>query len=129
GVGSGVLSILALKMGARKVCAVDIDPLAIEEVKRNLQLNSLDGSRVELLLGEINVVQGKFDFVAANIGPYFHLEYLPEMKNLLERNGKILLSGFEEGDLPRIEEKIREVGLKILETLVLSSWVSMVCQN
>ena len=69
GVGSGVLSILALKMGARKVCAVDIDPLAIEEVKRNLQLNSLDGSRVELLLGEINVVQGKFDFVAANIGP------------------------------------------------------------
>jgi ribosomal protein L11 methyltransferase len=129
GVGSGILSILALKMGACRVCAVDIDPLAIEEVERNLTLNGIDISKVELLLGDIATVGGEFDFIVANIGPYFHLEYLPKMQRLLTGKGKILLSGFEVQDLPPIEEKIHQVGLTVLDTMVLSSWVSLVCQN
>lgn len=128
GVGSGVLSILALKMGAKKVCGIDIDPLAIEEVRRNLVLNDLDDSCVELLVGDMSRVQGKFDFIAANLGPYFPLEYLPVMKDHLEKDGKILLSGFEEGDWPPIEQKVHEVGLAILEAAVMSSWMSVVCQ-
>lgn len=129
GTGSGILSILALKMGAKRVCAVDIDPLAIEEVGRNLQLNGLEVSHLELLRGELSVVQGRFDFIAANIGPYFHQEYLPEMSSHLEEKGMLLLSGFEVDDLSSVQRSIDEVGLSVLESLVLSSWVSVVCRR
>ncbi|MGQ9747660.1 MAG: 50S ribosomal protein L11 methyltransferase [Candidatus Caldatribacteriaceae bacterium] len=129
GTGSGILSILALKMGAKRVCAVDIDPLAIEEMERNLQLNDLEMSRVERIVGEIDMVQGRFHLVAANVGPHFHLENLPTMKELLEKGGFVILSGFEEHDATPIVEKTRKVGLSILKTQVFSSWVSMVCQG
>lgn len=129
GTGSGILSVLALKMGAKRVCAVDIDPLAMEEMERNLQLNDLEVSQVECIVGEINMVQGRFHLIAANVGPHFHLENLPTMKKLLEREGFIILSGFEEHDATPIVEKAREVGLSILKTQVFSSWVSMVCQG
>ncbi|NSW75492.1 MAG: 50S ribosomal protein L11 methyltransferase, partial [Candidatus Atribacteria bacterium] len=99
-----------------------------EEVRRNLVLNNLDDSCMELLVGDMSRVQGKFDFIAANIGPYFTLEHLPVMKDHLEKDGKILLSGFEEGDWPPIEQKIHEVELAILEAAVMSSWMSVVCQ-
>ncbi|MEN3188584.1 MAG: 50S ribosomal protein L11 methyltransferase, partial [Atribacterota bacterium] len=129
GIGSGILSILALKMGAKRVYGIDVDPLAIEEVQRNLALNDLENSHVELFVGDMSRVEGKFDFIVANIGPYFSLKYLLIMTNHLEKGGKILLSGFEEGDWPPIEQKIHELRLVLLEKLTVSSWMSVVCQS
>ncbi|NPB05342.1 MAG: 50S ribosomal protein L11 methyltransferase [Aquificae bacterium] len=66
GSGSGILSIFALKRGAKKAVAVDVDPLAVEETLENAVLNGV-ADRIEVLQGGPSAVKGIFDLVLANL--------------------------------------------------------------
>ncbi len=128
GTGSGILAIFAVKKGAGRVCAIDIDPSAIEEVHRNMSLNGIESSWIECLVGEISTVSGPFDCVVANVGPAFHLEHLGGMKALTREGGFVILSGFEEADFPPIKKKMMEIGLILVDSYSLSSWMTVVCE-
>jgi len=126
GSGSGILSILAAKLGGRRIVALDIDPHAGEELKRNLSLNGIEFSTIEFRENGIEEIKEKFDFIVCNIGANFHLGHLETMKNLLPEGGILVLSGGEEKDLALLREKAKGLGLEEMEAKIDSSWVTIV---
>ncbi|HQE25435.1 MAG TPA: 50S ribosomal protein L11 methyltransferase [Candidatus Atribacteria bacterium] len=125
GSGSGILSLLAVKLEGGKIVAVDIDPQAREELRRNLSLNGIELSRVDFREGEIAQIEEQFDFIVCNIGTTFHLLHLETMNNLLNEEGILVLSGIEEKDFFLLQEKAATLGLEEKEVRVDSFWVSV----
>lgn len=92
GCGSGILAIAALKLGAKRVIGVDIDPQAIQASRDNAERNNV-GEKIELYLAKDLPNNLQADVVVANIlaGPLKELE--PQINNLVKTNGKLGLSG------------------------------------
>lgn len=125
GSGSGILSILAARLEGGRIVALDIDPHAGEELRRNLSLNDIDFSRVNFKEEEIEEIKENFDFIVCNIGTNFHLLHLETMNNLLNEEGILVLSGGEEKDFSLLQEKAKILSLKEKEIKVDSSWVTV----
>jgi ribosomal protein L11 methyltransferase len=125
GCGTGILSILAEKLGAAEALAVDNDGWALRNARLNLDLNRT---------GKVKVVEndgfiwGKefFDVVLANINLNVLLVDMPGYGRVLAENGKLLLSGFLEADGPAVKRACKQVSLKISGKLVRDGWMAMV---
>lgn len=92
GCGSGILAIAALKLGAKRVIGVDIDPQAMQASRDNAERNNVS-EKIELYLAKDLPNNLQADVVVANIlaGPLKELE--PQINNLVKTNGKLGLSG------------------------------------
>jgi ribosomal protein L11 methyltransferase len=91
GCGSGVLAIAALKLGAREVLAVDIDPQAIQATRDNAQRNAVAG---QLRVGPVgDLAEFRSDILLANILAEPLKELAPRFADLLEPAGRVVLSG------------------------------------
>ena len=111
GCGTAILAILAAKMGARKVFAVDIDAVAARSAWGNCRWNRV-GTRVETACGDASLLQmSTYDVLLANIHRNIILEDLPTYHRSLRRNGRLLLSGFYEADIPVITQAALALGL------------------
>ena len=123
GTGTGVLAILAEKMGASKIEAIDIDEWSIENGNENLVQNQ---SKKILLhkSGEI-ATAGKFDIILANINRNIILQQLEAMKAHLSPGGVIVLSGLLTGDEEMITTKAENVALKLLSVSERNSWICL----
>ena len=111
GCGTAILAILAAKMGARKVFAVDIDAVAAHSAWGNARWNRV-GTRVETACGDASLLQmGTYDVLLANIHRNIILEDLPTYVRSLRRGGHLLLSGFFTADAPAIYEAALSLGL------------------
>ena len=100
GCGTAILGILAAKMGAEKVYAVDIDAVAAESAWGNARWNRV-GSRMEIRCGDASLLQmGKYDVILANINRNILLQDMPTYVRSLRWGGTLLLSGFFEADVP-----------------------------
>ena len=108
GTGSGILAIGAAKLGFRHVTAVDIDPMAIDAAKRNVEENSL--LNVSVKEGDITSAEGAFDLIAANLLSGILIDIAPEIVSRLNPGGKAVLSGMlagQEGDVIKALRKSR----------------------
>ena len=104
GCGTAILAILAAKMGARKVFAVDIDAVAAHSAWGNCRWNKV-GTRVETACGDASLLQmGTYDVLLANIHRNIILEDMATYVRSLRRGGHLLLSGFYEADVPVIRK-------------------------
>ena len=111
GCGTAILAILAAKMGARKVFAVDIDAVAAHSAWGNCRWNKV-GTRVETACGDASLLQmGTYDVLLANIHRNIILEDMPTYVRSLRRGGHLLLSGFYEADVPAIRAAAESSGL------------------
>lgn len=111
GCGTAILAILAAKMGARKVFAVDIDAVAARSAWGNCRWNRV-GTRVETACGDASLLQMRtYDVLLANIHRNIILEDLPTYHRSLRRGAHLLLSGFYEADVPAITEAALALGL------------------
>lgn len=111
GCGTAILAILAAKMRARKVFAVDIDAVAARSAWSNCRWNKV-GSRVETACGDASLLQmGSYDVLLANIHRNIILEDLPTYVRSLRRGGHLLLSGFFMADVPALKEAAIGLGL------------------
>ncbi len=92
GCGSGILAIAAIKLGARRVQAVDIDPQALDACKSNMSMNAIEPQRIPTCLPR-ELGDNAVDLLMANIlaGPL--IELLQRFAGLVRPGGKILLSG------------------------------------
>jgi len=110
GTGSGILSIVAAKLGAKEVWGIDIDGAAVENARENVGLNHVSDI-VKIREGSIGDLQKKFDVVVANID----LKSLKRMKrsllNHLKDHGVLILSGLLEGEKEGLCEYYLETGL------------------
>lgn len=128
GCGTGVLAILAEKLGAGDIIAVDIDPWCIENSEENLKLNNC--SNIKVLLGESDLISGhKFDVILANINRNILLDQLDKYDTALNKNGSICLSGFYRNDLTIIQERCESLHLKKSRILEKNDWVSIVFES
>ncbi len=119
GTGTAILAILAKKLGAGYVLAVDNDPIAVDVARENISLNSID---IDVRISDlVENVEEKFDIVIANIvAPV--LERLAEsVSKVLKRDSIVLLSGidFEHED---VLNRYKERGFEVVETRREGEW-------
>ena len=111
GVGSGVLALAALRLGAGRAIGFDLDRCAVREAARAGRENRL-ADRLGLMAGSIDALKEvKFELVLANL---LKLELLPLLDRLvsrLERKGSLLVSGLLREEQPEVEARTAEVGL------------------
>ncbi len=94
GTGSGILTICAVKLGAEKAYARDIDPAVIEEVNRNYELNGLDSAKIDLATGDLlNGFKHRVDILTANILLDPLTTMLDQVPKVIGREGMAIFSG------------------------------------
>ena len=125
GSGTGILAILAAKMGAKKVLAFDIEEWAVENARENTELNGCP--QITVFQGTINDVDlaNQYDIVLANINRNVLLAEIPTYTSLLTKNGHLVVSGFYEHDAPDIEQKAVEAGLVMTNRATTNQWTSL----
>lgn len=125
GTGTGILAILAKKLGAKRVDAIEIDPMACRNAKENAALN---GCEIEFIQGDARSLDlmGKADIFLANINRNIILADLQEYVKHIKEDGKLMISGFYEKDVPLIERSLNNFGMKIVEKIVEDNWCSLV---
>jgi len=122
GCGTAILAILAAKMGARKVFAVDIDAVAARSAWGNCRWNKV-GTRVETACGDASLMQmSTYDVILANIHRNIILEDLPTYARSLKRHGTLLVSGFYDADAPAIISSACDLGLSLSGTSSREGW-------
>ena len=129
GSGTGILAVLAAKMGARNVLAFDIEEWAVENARENAELN--DCPQVTVFQGTIADVDpsNRYDLVLANINRNVLLAEIPTYTDLLKTDGYLLVSGFYEHDAPDIQQKAIEAGLRPVRSMTNREWTSLVFQK
>lgn len=118
GCGSGILAILAKKLGANRVLAVDNDPLAVDVAKENAEKNCV---QIDVRLSDLfSNVDGKFDIIVSNIIAEILVEMLKGAKEYIKEDGILILSGII---LPKatLFEKYN-----IIEKTVMDEWNALV---
>lgn len=111
GCGTGILSILAGKMGASFVLAVDIDPQAVENAADNCKVN--DSRVVEVVVGDASIPGNrKFDLILANINRNIILDSITRYAAMLNPGGLLITSGYYLTDLPAITSAAVSAGLR-----------------
>ena len=126
GCGTGVLTILAGKMKARHVHAVDLDIVAARSAFFNTRHN-LVGPRVDVRCGDASLMQLlSYDVVLANIHRNVILMDLRTHARSLRRGGLLLVSGFYDSDVPDITEEAENHGLTHAGTLSRDGWACLV---
>jgi len=126
GCGTGVLSILAEKLGAQSVLAYDIDSWAVENTRENLELNKCQN--IEVAAGTISNITGPnaFDIILANINLNVLLAEIPEYVNHLNSSGSLILSGFYIEDVPKIVNTCEANHLQLKDQRAEEGWVSLI---
>ncbi|WP_276502189.1 50S ribosomal protein L11 methyltransferase [Terrimonas pollutisoli] len=121
GTGTGVLAILAGKLGANKIVAIDNDKWSIENAAENIKRNTC--SRVDLQLRDSASLQDKFDIILANINKNVILDNLETIARQINPGGTILLSGLLTDDEQDILIQARNFGLKFRQRAERDNWL------
>ena len=122
GCGTAILGILAAKMGARKVFAVDIDAVAARSAWGNARWTRVS-RRVETACGDASLLQmGSYDVILANIHRNILLEDMPTYVRSLRHGGRLLMSGFYEADIPALQECASALGLTFVGQTLRDEW-------
>lgn len=126
GMGSGILSILAKKLGASYVYGCDNDDTVIEVAKENAKKN---GVECEFELGTADKVHDKFDFVCANILHFVLAEIMGDLKNLMKTGALMSLSGILDEKKQMVIDSYQKEGLELVEEIPQDQWTSFVVKR
>lgn len=125
GSGTGILAIMAHKLGAGEIKALDIDNWCVANGNENFALNGVPGLQMELgTLDEVKP-EGKFHIVLANINKNVLLEEMSRYATILNSNGSLLLSGFYEHDIEDISSVAGDQGLHLKERKTRGEWAAL----
>lgn len=128
GCGTGILAILAAKMGAAPVQAIDNYPYAWENTLENVERNGTPN--IEVLLGDASLL-GKedFDIILANITKNVLLEDIPTFISVLKTGGELYISGFFADDMADLSDLAQRHGMKTLAFKQNKEWVAVRLQK
>jgi len=121
GTGTGILAILAEKLGAGKVIAIDNDDWSIENARENISRNNCHSIRLEKR-DDANV-DNSFDIILANINKHVILDNFSALVNQLVQGGILLLSGLLPEDKHDVFRKNDEYSLQLIQTDVRANWL------
>jgi ribosomal protein L11 methyltransferase len=124
GSGTGVLSIISSKLGAKEVMAIDIDEWAYENSIENSILNNTNN--INFFKGDVSLIRNKnFDCILANINRNIILRDLVTYYKSLIKGGKLLISGFLVEDFDIVNKKINEIGFKLINKKNKNKWLML----
>jgi ribosomal protein L11 methyltransferase len=121
GTGTGILAILAEKLGAAKITAIDNDEWSANNASENIEKNNC--KNIQLLLNDAPLVSHKYDIILANINKNVILQYLIELSNSLTKNGRLLVSGLLKENEAEILEAANKLSLKHITTANRDKWI------
>lgn len=124
GTGSGILAMAAVQLGAGRVCAVDIDPLAVKVAEENLAANNLAG-QVECSTTPLESLNGTFDIILANILAEELVRLAPQLFSHLAPGGRLILSGILSEKEALVRAGFSALPLEYRETRHEGEWVAM----
>ena len=123
GCGTGVLAILAEKLGAVSIDAIDVESWCFENTVENAAMN--DCKKVNAIEGDRKLIPEKeYGTIIANINLNVLLLDIPLYAERLRSNGKLFLSGFYTHDIPAIESKANQNGLQMVDYQQKDNWVA-----
>mgnify|MGYP002523299785 FL=1 len=126
GTGTGILGIVASKLGASEVIGYDIDEWSVDNARHNASINGVDN--MEVYFGNSSVVthiSGVFDIVLANINRNILLADMKAFRSVMNDGGYLILSGFYEEDVPVLLDKAAELGLSEVGRRSDNSWTCL----
>jgi ribosomal protein L11 methyltransferase len=126
GTGTGILAILAEKLGAVKITAIDVDDWSIENAVENFQRNGCTMISASL---SSNLPAWQFDVVLANINRNVILLYMQKLVQIVRPNGVILFSGLLVSDEADIKQTAVENGLRPVRQIERNGWISLLFVN
>ncbi len=137
GTGSGILSIAALKLGAKHALGTDLDPCAASAVAENLVANGIPAEAMEMVLGNIiddKTVQDaagyeKYDIVAANILADVLVELTPVITAQMKPGAVYITSGILDVKEDTVVEAVQAAGLTLVEVTRQGEWVSVTARK
>ena len=130
GCGTGILGICALKLGAKKCLAYDIDEWSVENTRHNAVINQVD-DRLTVLHGDGSLLESLddwYDVVVANINRNILLQDMKRFANVITPQQLLILSGFYEEDIPLLVKKASNFGFYLLDTKKNGDWACLVFQ-
>ena len=137
GTGSGILSIAALKLGAKFACGTDLDPCAITAVKENMEVNGVEEDKYTVMLGNIiddKAVQEavgyeKYDMVVANILAEVLVPLTPVILAQMKPGALYITSGIIDDKEETVVKAVKDAGLEVLEVNHQGEWVSVTARK
>ena len=137
GTGSGILSIAALKLGAKFACGTDLDPCAITAVKENMEVNGVEEDKYTVMLGNIiddKAVQEavgyeKYDMVVANILAEVLVPLTPVILGQMKPGALYITSGIIDDKEETVVKAVKAAGLEVLEVNHQGEWVSVTARK
>jgi ribosomal protein L11 methyltransferase len=127
GTGSGILAIYGVKLGAKRVAAIDNDPEAVRWAKRNIELNGLL-SEIELSSRPLAEWKERFSLVTANLILGTILDLSPCFPGILAPDGRLILSGILRDQVREVEERLNEYGLYMEDRIFQEEWACLTVQ-
>ena len=127
GCGSGILSILAKKLGAKNVLACDIDPIAVSSTIDNAKINGVDLQAKESNL--FDNIEGKYDLIFANILAEILVEMIGQSKDYIKKSGILILSGIINEKAGMVKEALSENDYEILDQREKGEWTLLVARS
>jgi len=126
GCGTGILGIVAMKLGARECVAYDIDEWSVDNTRHNAVINQVE---LTPLHGDAHVlehVEGNFDLVMANINRNILLADMPMFRSKMAAGALLVLSGFYTADVPLLTDKATALGMSLERQLQDNDWACLV---
>ena len=121
GSGTGILAILAAKLGASSLIGIDFDEWAFENAVENAELNSV--TNIKFIHGDADAIgDTKFDIILANINRNIILQDIATYVGAMNLQSEILFSGFLKEDIPLILEKSEQLGLELVVSKHKNKW-------
>lgn len=125
GTGTGVLAILAAKLGPANIMAIDNDEWSYENTLENTGANGVHG--IEVKQGSLELVEGRrFDVILANINRHILLQYMQQMHAALKAGGVLLMSGILEQDEQIILTETKKSGFGSTSVFAEDKWICVV---
>ena len=137
GTGSGILSIAALKMGAKHAVGTDLDPCAVPAVEENKEANEIPTDSFDMMIGNIiddkeiqdTVGYEKYDIVVANILADVLVPLTPVIVNQMKKGGIYITSGIIDNKEETVVNAVKAACLEVLEVTYQGEWVSVTARK
>lgn len=137
GCGSGILGMLALKLGAGHSFGTDLDPCAVSATHENMEANGIRKDQYDVVIGNIiddsriqeKIGYGKYDMVLANILADVLIPLTPVVINQMRPGAVYITSGIIDSKEKDIVRAVEEAGLEVLEVNRQGEWVSVVARK
>lgn len=133
GTGSGILSIIALKLGANHAVGTDLDPCALTAVEENKEVNGISSEAFDMMIGNIiddaevqkSVGYEKYDIVVANILADVLIPLTPVIVHQMKPGAVYITSGILDIKEQEVVTAVEKAGLRVLEITHQGEWVSV----